>query len=58
MSDDKARRSIEDSKLVDINDSKEVANWCKSFSCSEDDLRVAVMSVGKSVCALKKYFSK
>lgn len=58
MSDDKTRRSPEDNQQVDIDDPKEIANWCKSFACNEGDLRVAVMSVGKSVCALKKYFSK
>jgi hypothetical protein len=58
MSDDKTRKSQEDNKQIDINDAKEIAHWCESFSCSEGDLRVAVMAVGKSVSALKEYFSE
>jgi hypothetical protein len=55
---DKRRRSLEDNKQVDINDPKEIADWCESFSCSEDDLRIAVMAVGKSARALIGYFDK
>jgi hypothetical protein len=58
MSDDKTRRNPEDNKQVDINDPKEIANWCKSFRCSEGDLRAAVMAVGKSANALREYFDK
>ncbi len=58
MSYDKARRSPEDNKQVDIDDPQKIVNWCKSFRCSEGDLRAAVMAVGKSEKALRAYLSK
>lgn len=58
MSDDEIGGSQEDSKQVDINDDKEIAHWCEFFSCSEGDLRIAVMAVGKSLNTLTKYFDK
>lgn len=56
MSDDKTRRSPEDNQQVDIDDPKEIANWCRSFDCNEGDLRAAVIAVGKSEKAIRQYF--
>jgi len=56
MSDSNTRRVPKDNTQVDIDDPKAIRNWCNLFGCNEDDLRVAVMAVGKSEKAIAKYF--
>lgn len=56
MSDNETRRNPEGNQQVDIDDPKAIDNWCKSFACDEGDLRAAVIAVGKSEKALRKYF--
>jgi hypothetical protein len=48
MSDNKNKRHPHDGKQIDINDPKEVNNWCKIFGVSEEQLRACVGTVGKS----------
>ncbi|MCX8519894.1 MAG: DUF3606 domain-containing protein [Methylophilaceae bacterium] len=47
-----------DAKRIDINDPDEVRNWCKSFSCTEAQLKAAVKAVGTSGVAVRKYLGK
>lgn len=57
MSDDKTLEKPEEDKQFDLDDPKEIMLWCKLFNCTEGDLRVAVMAVGKSQEAIKEYFN-
>jgi hypothetical protein len=35
-----------------------VRNWCKSFGCTEAQLKTAVNAVGTSGAAVRKYLGK
>ncbi len=58
MPDDKTIRQPQDGKRIDINDPKEVRNWCSIFGVSEDKLKAAVKAVGTSSETVKKYLGK
>ncbi|MEP0367426.1 MAG: DUF3606 domain-containing protein [Cyclobacteriaceae bacterium] len=58
MPDDKTKRHPQDGKRIDINDPNEVRNWCKSFGCTEADLKAAVKAVGTSAQAVRKHLNK
>lgn len=58
MPDDKTKRSPEDNKQIDINDSSEISNWCRSLGCTKDELKAAVSAVGKSAAKVKEYLGK
>lgn len=47
-----------DAKRIDIYDTAEVRNWCKSFNCTEAQLKTAVKAVGTSGAAVRKYLGK
>lgn len=47
-----------DAKRIDINDPAEIQNWCNSFNCTEEQLKIAVSAVGTSGKAVKKYLGK
>lgn len=47
-----------DAKRIDINDQAEIRNWCKSFNCTEVQLKAAVKAVGTSGAAVRKYLGK
>lgn len=47
-----------DAKHIDINDPAEVRNWCKSFNCTEAQLKAAVKAVGTSGAAVRKHLGK
>jgi len=58
MSDNKKITHPLDAKRIDINDPNEVRNWCKSFSCTESQLKTAVKAVGTSGSAVRKQLGK
>ncbi len=58
MSDNKNITHPLDAKRIDIHDPAEVRNWCRSFSCTEAQLRAAVLAVGTSGAAVRKYLGK
>lgn len=58
MSDDLANRGPQDARLVNVNESWELAYWTKKFGVSEDQLKQAVKQVGTSAEAVSKYFKK
>jgi hypothetical protein len=58
MPDDKDKRGIPDNKRIDINDSAEIRNWCKSFGCTEKELINAVRKVGTSASKVREYLKK
>ena len=47
-----------DAKRIDSHDPAEVRNWCKSFGCTEAQLKTAVNAVGTSGAAVRKYLGK
>lgn len=46
-----------DRKLISLEQDYEVRDWAMSLGCSEDQLRFAVMAVGHSVDAVRKYLA-
>jgi hypothetical protein len=58
MADDKSKSGSPDNKRIDINDRNEVRDWCKSFGCTEAQLKAAVAAVGTSAAAVRKHLGK
>ncbi len=58
MPDNKKIRQPLDNKRIDINDPKEVHNWCNSLDCSEVELKEAVKSVGTSAEKVREYLKQ
>lgn len=58
MPDNKKITHPLDAKRIDINDPAEVSNWCKSFDCTEQQLKAAVKAVGTSGKAVREYLGK
>jgi hypothetical protein len=50
--------SVPDFRRVNIHEEHEVNYWTKEFWISEKELKRAVMEVGTSAEAVKKYFEK
>ncbi|OOE78229.1 MULTISPECIES: DUF3606 domain-containing protein [unclassified Salinivibrio] len=42
MPDNKNIIAPDDKRRIDVNDPAEVRNWCKSFGCTEAELKAAV----------------
>ena len=58
MPDNKNIRRPLDNKRIDVNDPQEVRNWCKSLSCSEQELKEAVRAVGTSAEKVREYLQQ
>ncbi|MDA3926852.1 MAG: DUF3606 domain-containing protein [Kiritimatiellae bacterium] len=58
MPDDKTKRHPQDGQRVDINDPKEVSNWCNSLGVDEITLANAVHAAGTYIDDVKKYLGK
>lgn len=58
MSDNKNITHPLDAKRIDIKDAAEVRNWCKSFGCTESQLKAAVEAVGTSGSAVRQHLGK
>jgi hypothetical protein len=58
MPDNKNERRPLDAKRINVHESYEISNWCKSLNCTPDQLRSAVAKVGTSAEAVKDFLSK
>lgn len=58
MPDNKKITHPHDAKRIDIKDPAEVRSWCKSFGCTEPQLKAAVKIAGTSAAAVKKHLEK
>ena len=56
MPDDPKTTGPLDSRKVNIHEDHEVKYWTKEFGVSKEELKMAVMEVGTSAEAVKKYF--
>lgn len=57
MTDNK-QSTGQDRKLISLNEDYEVRDWCKSFGCTEEELRAAVKEVGNSAEAVRARLAK
>lgn len=48
MPDNKDIIAPDDKRRIDVNDPAEVSNWCKSFGCTEAELKAAVKAAGST----------
>ncbi len=58
MPDDKTKRHPLDGKRIDVNDPKEVANWCNILGCTPAHLEQVVKIIGTSARDVRDYFEK
>jgi hypothetical protein len=58
MPDDLNNRGPRDRSRVNVNESWEVAYWCKEMRCTEADLRVAVKAAGVMVTDVRAWLKK
>ena len=54
MSDDPKKTGL-DRKLISLEQEHEVRDWCQSFNCTPEDLRLAVKAVGNSAEKVRAY---
>lgn len=57
MADD-PNKSGQDRRLISLEEDYEIRDWCRSFSCTEDELRKAVAAVGHSAVAVREHLGK
>ncbi len=55
MADDKSKVGHPDRDLINLNEPYEVRDWCKSFNCTESELRNAVAAVGNSATKVRAH---
>lgn len=58
MADNTNQRGAPDNRLVSLEQDHERRDWCKSFGCTEAELRAAVAAVGHSADKVREYLSK
>lgn len=58
MADDPRKTGTPDNDLINLNQDYEVRNWCRSFGCTEQELRQAVGKVGNSARKVREYFAQ
>jgi uncharacterized protein YacL len=56
--DDKTKTGTPDRKLINVHENYEVEYWTKEFNINKEALLDAVLAVGNSVAAVKKYLQK
>lgn len=52
------RRTPRDTSRVDINNEQDMQWWCGQLSCNEMRLKNAVISVGSSADAVRRYLRR
>lgn len=57
MPDDLKNPGPEDGKLISLTQEHELDGWCRTFSCTRDELREAVKLMGNSAKAVRQYFA-
>jgi hypothetical protein len=55
MSDDKSKPGGQDRTRINLAESYEVADWCKRFGVTEEQLQSAVAAVGDQASRVKSY---
>lgn len=45
-------------KLISLREETEARKWARSFNCTPDELEEAMMAVGHSADAVRKYLSE
>lgn len=58
MADDLTNRGPADRARINVNESWELAYWCKELSVTAEKLREAVRAVGVMVVDVRRYLSK
>jgi hypothetical protein len=58
MSDNLKIRGPADRSRVNVNETWEVAYWCRELGCTESDLRRAVNAVGPMVANVRRHLGK
>jgi len=58
MSDDKTKRSPQDSARISLTEDYEVRYWTEKFGISRDKLQAVVDKVGNSVAAVERELAK
>ena len=56
--DDLSKKEFPDLRRVNIHEEHELNYWIKELGVSKEELRMAVMEVGTSAEAVKKYLKK
>lgn len=56
--DNKDKIGAPDRELINMSEDYEVEYWAKKFGVSTDQLKAAVIAVGNSAAAVKKYLKK
>jgi hypothetical protein len=54
MSDDKSK-TVQDRKLISLNEDYEVRDWCKALGTTPEKLKAAVAAVGNSADKVREY---
>ncbi|WP_448171992.1 DUF3606 domain-containing protein [Rhizobacter fulvus] len=55
MSDDKAKSGGQDRTRINLAESYEVADWCKKFAVTKEQLQSAVSAVGDRASRVESY---
>ena len=58
MADDPNKKGPPDSRRINIHEDHELNYWIKELNVSQEELRMAVMEVGTSAEAVKKYLKR
>lgn len=58
MTDDLTKKVPQDASKVNVNETYEVAYWCKKFGCTEAQLKAAVKAVGTKASDVQAYLKK
>ncbi len=58
MTDDKKKIGKPDRRLISLTEPSEVRDWCKSFGCTELELKAAVKKVGHSADKVREALGK
>ncbi|MBI2397123.1 MAG: DUF3606 domain-containing protein [Xanthomonadales bacterium] len=58
MADDPRKTGTPDNDLINLHQSYEVRDWCRSFNCTEQQLRDAVRQVGNSARKVREHLAR
>lgn len=58
MSDNLHLRKPVDSSTISLEQDHEIKYWCNKFNCTEEQLKQAVHTKGKSAKQVEEYFGK
>ena len=58
MADNTNRRGPEDPKTISLSQAWEVAYWTRELGVTEQQLRAAIVAVGNSTAAVRRYLGR